>query len=58
MFGSGIEEIAKEQRIYPLEVFMADIGGCLGLFLGFSLLTLYDALGQMLTQFFQKLMIK
>ena len=58
MFGSGTEEVAKEQLIYPLDIFIADIGGCLGLFLGFSFLTLYDTLNQMVAGCFQKLKIK
>ena len=42
MFGSGTEDIAKDQRVYPWDLFVADMGGCLGLFLGFSLLARID----------------
>ena len=42
MFGSGTEVIAKDQRVYTWDLFVADMGGCLGLFLGFSLLALID----------------
>lgn len=32
----------KEQLIYPLTSLVAEFGGTLGLFLGFSFLTLWD----------------
>ena len=42
MFGSGTINVAREEKIYPLECFIAEFGGCLGLFLGFSFLMAVD----------------
>ena len=42
MFGSGTTIVAKEAEIYPLSSFIAEFGGCLGLFLGFSFIMVYD----------------
>ena len=41
-FGSETISVAKEKDIYPLSSFIAEIGGCLGLFLGFSFLMVVD----------------
>ena len=38
MFGSGTINVVKEERSYPLISFIAEFGGSLGLFLGFSIL--------------------
>ena len=39
---SNRTEIRKEELIYPLSSLVADFGGTLGLFLGFSFMTLWD----------------
>ena len=44
MFGSGTINVAREEKIYPLSSFIAEFGGCLGLFLGFSFLMVVDFL--------------
>ena len=36
--------VKTEQLIYPVTSFVADFGGTLGLFLGFSFITLWDSL--------------
>ena len=38
MFGSQSITVAKEKLVYPLSSFIAEVGGSLGLFLGFSFL--------------------
>ena len=56
MFGySSNNLILKEETlIYPLESFVAEFGGSLGLFLGFSFLGLWDILLSILKLFFHK----
>ena len=44
IFGRGIVAVAKEELIYPFTSFIAEVGGCLGLFLGFSFLMGLDLL--------------
>ena len=39
---SNRTEIRKEKLLYPLSSLVADFGGTLGLFLGFSFMTLWD----------------
>ena len=39
---SNMTRTRKEQLIYPLTSLVAEFGGTLGLFLGFSFLTLWD----------------
>ena len=34
--------LAREQLVYPWTSLVAEFGGCLGLFLGFSFMTLWD----------------
>ena len=41
-FSSNKMIIKDEKRVYPLESFVAEVGGSLGLFLGFSFLGCYD----------------
>ena len=36
-------QIETEELIYPWESFLAEFGGCLGLFLGFSFMTIWDS---------------
>ena len=36
--------IEKETLVYPLMSFISELGGSLGLFVGFSLLTVWDAI--------------
>ena len=44
MFGysSNSLTIKEETLLYPFESFLAEFGGSLGLFLGFSFLTIWD----------------
>ena len=44
IFGRGTITVAKEELIYPFTSFIAEVGGCLGLFLGFSFLMGLDLL--------------
>ena len=39
---SGNTRFAKEELIYPFASLVAEFGGTLGLFLGFSFMTLWD----------------
>ena len=41
-FASMEVTVKKEILIYPLTSFLAEVGGSLGMFLGFSLLTVWD----------------
>ena len=43
----------KEMLVYPLSSFVAEVGGTLGLFLGFSFLALWDMMENLLA-FIQK----
>ena len=40
---SSILQVETEQLIYPLASLVAGFGGCLGLFLGFSFMTIWDS---------------
>ena len=42
---SSYTRIEKEELIYPFSSLVAEFGGTLGLFLGFSFMTLWDGLG-------------
>ena len=55
IFGSGITNVAKEQEIYPISSFIAEFGGCLGLFLGFSFIMVFDCFQKALLKIKQKL---
>ena len=37
-------QVETEELIYPWQSFVAEFGGALGLFLGFSLMTIWDSL--------------
>ena len=56
MFGySSNSLIVKEETlVYPFESFLAEFGGSLGLFLGFSFLSLWDILLSILKLFSHK----
>ena len=41
-FAGGNYEVTKEYYTYDTNSFIADVGGNLGLFLGFSLLSFFD----------------
>ena len=55
---SSTTRLEKEELIYPFASLVAEFGGTLGLFLGFSFMTLWDGLesigkmGHVLTNFF------
>ena len=36
-------KVETEELIYPWESLVAEFGGCLGLFLGFSVMTIWDS---------------
>ena len=36
--------VYEEVRVYPFESFLAEVGGALGLFLGFSFIMIWDLL--------------
>ena len=44
IFGQETITVAKEELIYPFTSFIPEVGGCLGLFLGFSFLMGLDLL--------------
>ena len=41
-FSSNSLTIKEEKLLYPFDSFLADFGGCLGLFLGLSFLSIWD----------------
>ena len=41
-FTSNIVEVQKEQRAFPFISLVADVGGVLGLFIGFNFLMVWD----------------
>ena len=47
MFGSKNVLEETEQEMFPFGAFVAECGGCLGLFLGFSFLMFYDMIVMM-----------
>ena len=44
-----------EILLYPFTSFIAEVGGCLGLFIGFSFLCLYDELAKLMLNFYTSL---
>ena len=46
IFASRVVVVEKEESTFPFQSFVAECGGCLGLFLGFSFLLVLDALMQ------------
>ena len=44
IFTSRVVVVEKEERTFPFLSFVAEFGGCLGLFLGFSFLLAWDGL--------------
>ena len=51
MFASRIVVVEKEEKTYPFQSFVAECGGCLGLFLGFSFLLVWDGLVEVMKKF-------
>ena len=47
--------VRKEVEAFPFSSLLADCGGCLGLFIGFNFLMIWDWMLQALTFFNQKL---
>ena len=43
-FGSVVTTVRREYLIYPLLSFVSDLGGSLGLFIGFSFFAMWDIL--------------
>ena len=43
-FSSTFLRIKEDKWLYPIESFIAEVGGSLGLFLGFSFLGIWDML--------------
>ena len=50
VFQSPTVAIGKEEDAYSLESFVADIGGVLGLFVGFNFLQIWDLLDLLRTK--------
>ena len=44
IFASRVVVVEKEEKTFPFQAFVAECGGCLGLFLGFSFLLVWDGL--------------
>ena len=44
VFSSRVVVVEKEEKTFPFQSFVAECGGCLGLFLGFSFLLVWDGL--------------
>ena len=55
VFESSTVYVEKEELAYDIETFVADLGGVLGLFVGFNFLMIWDGILQALTFFKQKL---
>ena len=47
-------QILEEKKAYDIQMFGADVGGTLGLFIGFSILSVYDSFEQALQKYFVK----
>ena len=41
-FSTNVLTVREEEYVYPLDSFLAEFGGALGLFLGFSFLMIWD----------------
>ena len=41
-FSTNVLTVREEEYVYPLDSFIAEFGGALGLFLGFSFLMIWD----------------
>ena len=41
-FSTNVLTVMEEEYVYPLDSFIAEIGGALGLFLGFSFMMIWD----------------
>ena len=41
-FSTNVLTVMEEQYVYPMDSFIAEVGGALGLFLGFSFLMIWD----------------
>ena len=53
-YSSNSLVVKEETLIYPLQSFLAEVGGSLGLFLGFSMIGLWDTIASMLKIVFSK----
>ena len=47
-FSSTFLKVKEDKWLYPIESFIAEVGGSLGLFLGFSFLGFWDMLNDIL----------
>ena len=41
-FSTNVLTVLEEQYVYPMDSFIAEFGGALGLFLGFSFMMVWD----------------
>ena len=41
-FSTNVVRVQEEQYVYPVDSFIAEFGGALGLFLGFSFIMIWD----------------
>ena len=53
-FPNSFIKVKEDKWLYPLETFIAEVGGSLGLFLGFSFLGIWDILTATLFYCFKK----
>ena len=53
-FQSNIVEVHKEELAYPTISLVADVGGVLGLFIGFNFLMVWDWIGWGIQKIFHK----
>ena len=51
----NVVNVRKQYVIYDFNSFIADVGGFMGLLLGFSLLSIYDEMESLLKRFKKKL---
>ena len=54
MFSSSSVMIEKEEKAFSFGSFVADVGGVLGLFIGFSFINLWESLIVWLNRFYSK----
>ena len=50
-FTSVLITVYEDKRLYPVETFIAEVGGTLGLFLGFSFLGFWDIVPDIIQYF-------
>ena len=56
-YSSNSLVVKEETLIYPLQSFLAEVGGSLGLFLGFSMIGLWDMIANIMKIVFSKCVV-